>query len=176
MPQFDSSTFTSQIFWLVVNFSLLVFFIVKFYFPRLKNTLSTRNALLNESVEGVEPFISEKEKILKESHETLMSARLKASQLIRKNLEETEHHKTVEIMKFDEQALNRSKKIYKALEAGRREEAAKIGDASQTLVKDILHKILPPAVSKDFESKLKDQDILQISNDFLKKHLMQKEG
>ena len=48
MPQFDSSSFISQLFWLALCFSILYFFLSSVYLPRIRSILATRR----EKIEG----------------------------------------------------------------------------------------------------------------------------
>ena len=47
MPQFDSSSFVSQIFWLVVCFSLLYYFMSKVYLPKIRSILQKRGEAID---------------------------------------------------------------------------------------------------------------------------------
>ena len=49
LPQMDISTFPSQIFWLVVTFSILYMFMWKFVIPKLRITIEERrDKILND--------------------------------------------------------------------------------------------------------------------------------
>jgi len=45
MPQFDSVPFLTQYFWLVLTFSVLYFFLEKYYLPSIARTLRLRRTL-----------------------------------------------------------------------------------------------------------------------------------
>lgn len=54
MPQFDVSTFHSQIFWLVVSFSLLYLFVSLVIAPSVSKTLDLRSSFIEENLKEAE--------------------------------------------------------------------------------------------------------------------------
>lgn len=47
MPQFDPSSFASQIFWLAICFGLLYFAMSKVFLPRIRDILHNRDTVIN---------------------------------------------------------------------------------------------------------------------------------
>ncbi len=56
MPQFDVSSFSSQLFWLVIVFGFLYFLISKFIAPKAESILTHRNRFLEENVNDAEEY------------------------------------------------------------------------------------------------------------------------
>lgn len=54
MPQFDISTYYSQIFWLIIVFGLLYIFICKFVTPKAKQILDNRQNFISDNVSNAE--------------------------------------------------------------------------------------------------------------------------
>jgi F-type H+-transporting ATPase subunit b len=50
MPQLDISNFSSQIFWLIICFTILYFYLSKIIIPRIDNIISTRKNIIEEDV------------------------------------------------------------------------------------------------------------------------------
>mgnify|MGYP000537689882 CR=1 FL=1 len=50
LPQMDISTFPSQIFWLVVTFSILYMFMWKFVIPKLRITIEERRDKISNDI------------------------------------------------------------------------------------------------------------------------------
>ena len=53
LPQMDISTFPSQIFWLVVTFSILYIFMWKFVIPKLRTTIEERRDKISNDINEV---------------------------------------------------------------------------------------------------------------------------
>ena len=49
MPQFDPSTFASQLFWLIICFGLFYFSMSKIFLPRIRDTLKDRHNNINDN-------------------------------------------------------------------------------------------------------------------------------
>lgn len=56
MPQFDVSSFSSQLFWLVIVFGFLYFLISKFIAPKAETILMQRNSFLEENINHAEEY------------------------------------------------------------------------------------------------------------------------
>ncbi|HJD55687.1 MAG TPA: ATP F0F1 synthase subunit B' [Rickettsia endosymbiont of Pyrocoelia pectoralis] len=65
MPQFDIGTYYSQIFWLVVTFSLLYVFVSKLIVPKAEKIINNRKINIEENVESADNLALETEKLSK---------------------------------------------------------------------------------------------------------------
>jgi len=63
MPQFDITTYYSQIFWLIVTFSLLYIFACKFIIPKAKEVLNNRQFYIEENIANADKLALEVEKL-----------------------------------------------------------------------------------------------------------------
>ena len=68
MPQFDVSSFSSQLFWLVIVFGFLYFLISKFIAPKAESILTQRNSFLEENINYAEEY-SKKAKSIEQLRE-----------------------------------------------------------------------------------------------------------
>jgi F-type H+-transporting ATPase subunit b len=82
MPQFDPSTFTSQLFWLIVSFSILYLIVSKFGIPRLNDVLEQRQRVINDDLNYAESLNAEARQILEEYDKTIQEAKQQASNTI----------------------------------------------------------------------------------------------
>ena len=58
MPQFDTTFFSSLIFWEVISFAVLFWILYKFAFPPILEALETRERKIRDSLEQAERQIS----------------------------------------------------------------------------------------------------------------------
>jgi F-type H+-transporting ATPase subunit b len=74
MPQFESSFFSSLIFWEVVSFGILFFVLYKFAFPGILAILEEREKKIKDSLDQAERHRAESERTLKEYEAKLSAA------------------------------------------------------------------------------------------------------
>ena len=79
MPQFDPSTFTPQLFWLVLTFSVLFVAMWRHALPRLSGILEARRQRIASDLEKAAAFKAEAEQVAAEYEKALTEARDKAA-------------------------------------------------------------------------------------------------
>ncbi len=88
MPQLDPSTFTSQLFWLVVTFVVLYIIVVRKALPRISEVLEARQAKIDDDLQVASNRKEEAAKVLAEYEEMLAASHAKAHELLRAAQEE----------------------------------------------------------------------------------------
>ena len=86
MPQFDFSTFSSQIFWLAICFSALYFSMSRIFLPRIKHIMQERNAEINKN----EAARNQIEKQIDEIKETTEKLRETAKEQYKTSIEQAQ--------------------------------------------------------------------------------------
>lgn len=71
MPQFDINTYYSQIFWLIVTFSLLYIFVYKFIVPKIERVLNNRQSNIQDNIAKADELALEIEKLNKYYNEEI---------------------------------------------------------------------------------------------------------
>jgi F-type H+-transporting ATPase subunit b len=79
LPQLDAGTFPSQIFWILVGFSLVYLFISRKVTPEIEQTLRARTDHLNDLFKRARRLRSEAEKLESDARIALENARSKFS-------------------------------------------------------------------------------------------------
>ena len=89
MPQFqfDSNLWQSQIFWLVITFTVLLFLVHSVIAPRIQKIFDAREQKLTADMTRAEELKVEIEKMLTAKEELLATARQDADDLYRKEME-----------------------------------------------------------------------------------------
>ena len=59
MPQFDPSTFSSQLFWLLICFLVLYWIVAKFAVPRIGDILEQRGRVVQDDLDRAESLKGE---------------------------------------------------------------------------------------------------------------------
>ena len=81
MPQLDPTYWASQVFWLILVFSILYISIAKFYLPKIKNNLDNRESKIKEDLEDANKFKDQSEIKLKEYEKILENAKKEVSKI-----------------------------------------------------------------------------------------------
>lgn len=88
LPQLDLSTYSSQIFWLLLCFCLLWFMMSVFVTPKIADVIEQRKRKINEYIKKADNLNSQAKLALDNYHETLSQAEKKAEQEIAKEQKE----------------------------------------------------------------------------------------
>lgn len=81
MPQLDPSSFASQIFWLIIAFTMLYFFMSKFFVPRISQIVDGRENSVKANLETAEKLVAEQKAIKLEIAKLLEEARKTGSEI-----------------------------------------------------------------------------------------------
>lgn len=82
LPQFDPTSWPSQIFWLTVFFIILYFVYAKFILPAIGGTIEKRAAMIAQNVTAAEALSKQAERLRAEVNEGLKSAGHTAADLM----------------------------------------------------------------------------------------------
>lgn len=82
MPQFDPSTFPSQLFWLVISFVVLYWVVARFAIPRIGDILEQRERVVQDDLDRAESLRAEAEQALADYEAAMADAREQARTLM----------------------------------------------------------------------------------------------
>ena len=102
LPQMDISTFPSQIFWLIVTFSILYIFMWKFVIPTLRITIEERRDKISNDINEAENLKSEAEEILNKYESKISSSNQDAQKIITEARNQSDQY--VDIAKKENEA------------------------------------------------------------------------
>lgn len=116
MPQFEIATYPSQVFWLLVCFSVLCITMRLIVVPRLTRALETREQRLQEDWSQSESLLNKREELKQENLRRLAEARSKAHTMIHQVLHEIHHRKTERLATVEEELSIKTRNIRTDLE------------------------------------------------------------
>ena len=94
MPQLDPTYWASQIFWLILVFTILYISIAKFYLPKIKDNLDNRENKIKEDLDSANRFkelseskLNEYEKILENSKKEVIKIHLESKNKLDKDIQ-----------------------------------------------------------------------------------------
>jgi F-type H+-transporting ATPase subunit b len=117
MPQFDVSTYPSQIFWLTICFVFLCIVMAFYLVPRLASTLEAREQRQQEDWEDSKAFHTARESLRQENLKQLADAREKAHSLIHQTTQEIHERKANRMSILEEELAIKIKNIRHDLES-----------------------------------------------------------
>lgn len=99
MPQLDFGTYPAQIFWLIISFSVLYVFVVRYVVPRavdvferrkdaIERTLAKGETLRNETAILIDEYESKIEKARRKNQKILLKEREKTAEIVRQQTDE----------------------------------------------------------------------------------------
>ena len=86
MPQFDAKSFNSQLFWLLISFTVLYLIITYFILPRIRENIRLRKNKIANDLERAEKIKAEIENMISESNIKLEEAKNQAQKMIKESL------------------------------------------------------------------------------------------
>ena len=115
MPQFNAETFPSQLFWLVITFTLLYLFINFLVLPRIRDNLRLRKNKISNDIERAELIKSNIEKIVKDYEFKIDKARDKANLIVKESAKKAQQDFFSQLEssknKIEQKILNAEKEI-----------------------------------------------------------------
>ena len=92
MPQFDVSSFSSQLFWLAIVFAILYFIVSKFIAPKAESILTARNRCIEEDINYAEVYKKEAKMLDMEKHEKLTEVNIRVEEMQQQAIKLLESH------------------------------------------------------------------------------------
>ncbi len=94
-PQFDPSSYASQIFWLTIAFFAIYFILAKLAIPKIANVIDVRNTQKTNDLTNAEQLNNEAEEALKQYEDTIAEAHDKVRNILHETKEDIlEQHNT----------------------------------------------------------------------------------
>ena len=103
MPQLNPESFSSQIFWLFVFFSLLLFSMHFFFLPKIKNIRFKRNETIDTYLNETKELNKKIEDLIKKMDEEFSRSKILFDKEIKKALEENKLNFDQKINSFDKE-------------------------------------------------------------------------
>lgn len=90
MPQLDTATFASQLFWLLLSFVVLFWVMWKIVIPRIADVLQDRQERIDDDLEKAEKLRNDSAEVLEAYEKTIADGRAQAQSILREASERME--------------------------------------------------------------------------------------
>ncbi|MAO91542.1 MULTISPECIES: F0F1 ATP synthase subunit B' [unclassified Hwanghaeella] len=156
MPQLDTSSFSSQIFWLAVTFAALFILMWKVAVPRVGDVIESREQKIRADLERAEQLRVEIAEAEASVEKALSEARSEAQDILRKAQEKlvADHAKKME--KLDADLAVKMTDAEASIDEARKEAMASIREVAQEVAAASIEKLSGKAASKADVTKAVD--------------------
>jgi F-type H+-transporting ATPase subunit b len=146
MPQFDSSTFASQLFWLYVSFTLLMILLSVFALPKIGGVLEERQKRIDGNLDKAAHFKSEAEAAIAAYEKALAESRAVAHQILQDNAKAIGEQAEARQKALGEKLAAQIKAGESRIQAAKDEALGHIKEVSAELTRATLQRLLGETV------------------------------
>ncbi|MES2252102.1 MAG: hypothetical protein V4482_00255 [Pseudomonadota bacterium] len=116
MPQFDTSTFISQVFWLAICLGMVIFCYVRIFIPRFNKTIEKRLSKIHYDINQAKHMQEQAKLLFEENQKKLNDAQHRAEEQIKAALADLELKKKNQLAHIDDELASSLKAMSKSLE------------------------------------------------------------
>ena len=157
MPQLDSSTFSSQIFWLLICFFSMMFIMSKFIIPRIAEVMECRQSKIDGYLNKANHFKQEAEETLQKYQEALSQATLSANQSLADTKEEMNRFISQKQSELETTLQKRIKEGEETINSEKEKALKEVRGISEKLALDVIKKIgITGIESSDIKATMKE--------------------
>ena len=142
MPQLNTEFWASQIFWLIIIFSILYFLIWKVFFPKITYGLENRKSRIVNDINESEKLKTNAEKKLQEYYKIIEESKKEAKKIIENDKKKLNKDIEIKKQKFEKEIelefLNAEKEIIKF----KKNSISNINKIAVEIASDVLEKIV----------------------------------
>lgn len=110
MPQFDVSSFSSQLFWLAITFTALYFIVSRFIAPKAESILTARNRCMEEDISYAAEYKTKAETLSIEQQEKLAEVNARVEDMQQRATSILESHFSQQREELDSSLDHKKKK------------------------------------------------------------------
>ena len=142
LPQLDSTTFPSQIFWLIVVFIIMYFFFAKKSLPEISGTIENRAERIGNDLDSAERLKEEVAAVQKSYEESLTGAREESSSLYTSAEHAIKEKSETYSVDFQAHAVKQMRDLEKSIENARKKAMEEMSDVAADVAKESAEKII----------------------------------
>ena len=147
MPQLDTEFWVSQIFWLVITFSILFLLLSKLILPKISANLETRKSLILENISTAEKKREESELKIKEYNEIIEKSKNQAKSLLNQTKERLKKDINLKKEVLEKDLSNEIKKVEMEIQEFRERAPERINKIAIQTSTDLLQQLISTDVN-----------------------------
>ncbi|MBF0124317.1 MAG: F0F1 ATP synthase subunit B [Magnetococcales bacterium] len=162
LPQFDTSTFSSQTFWSIVSFLILVALLNKYVIPAIRNILDARSKSIQEDINGAKQSRVDADKALAEYRRLISTARESAAQIMDETRREAIAYRDNALKTLEEESARKKAVVMEEIEQSKRAAMQEIATHAVEIALLATEKLLAKSVTAADANQMVDEAIRQM--------------
>ena len=154
MPQFNRTTFPSQLFWLITSFLILYVFVSLIVLPRIRENLRLRKNKISNDIERASNIKDQVEIMLEEYDKKIEEANNKAKEILKNSFKKSEEELKNQLSITNKQLDSKLRDTEIKLVSYKKEALTNLSDSSIYLSDVIIKKL--------FSKQLKEHEINEL--------------
>ena len=148
MPQFNSETFPSQLFWLIITFLLLYLCMNFLVLPRIRNNIRLRKNKIANDLERSELLKDQIEKIMLDYESKVLHAKNQATENTKNAFEKASHEFNLQLDTVKKRIIQKINKAENEVKEYKKNIENEVSSVSMNLSSSILEKVIGKGLSK----------------------------
>ena len=161
MPQLDPEFWASQIFWLLLIFSILYLIIWKIFLPKITYSIENRKSKIVNDISEAQKLKESAEVKLKEYNEIIKNSKIQAKKIIDDNKKKLDRDIENKKLKFDEEINKELEEVEK--------EIIELKKSSKLSINKIATETTAEIVKQIMDTELNNSSVSAIVEDIAKK-------
>ena len=167
MPQLNTEYWTSQIFWLILIFSILYTVIWKIFLPKITDSIENRKSRVIGDLNGAQELKENAEKILGEYNKIIEDTKKEAKRIIEDNKKKLEIDIKNKKQKFNEEIEKELMSVEKEIKSLKKSSISSINKIAVEVSSEVIKQLVGTGVNMSNVSAI----IEDISKRKIEKHL-----
>ena len=163
MPQLDPEFWASQIFWLLLIFSILYLIIWKIFLPKITYSIENRKSKIVNDISEAQKLKESAEVKLKEYNEIIKNSKIQAKKIIDDNKKKLDRDIENKKLKFDEEINKELEEVEK--------EIIELKKSSKLSINKIATETTAEIVKQIMDTELNNSSVSAIVEDIAKKKM-----
>jgi F-type H+-transporting ATPase subunit b len=164
LPQFDTNYFSSQIFWTIVSFVILMVLLRKYVIPAVTNVLDARSQKIKNDLSSAEQLHKDAEETLARYRKDLAAANQEAAGIIDQTQKEAAKRREQALKELDEELLKKKNAATEQIEQAKRQAMAEVKQAVVDATIMATEQLIRKTVTPDDANQLVDDAIKSIGD------------
>lgn len=156
LPQLDVSTYPSQIFWMIIVFTIMYFFFAKKSLPEISATIENRSERITSDLDSAERLKEEVASVQKSYEESLAGARDESSAMfteIEQSIKEKTEKHSAEFLEFSAKQVQ---DLEKSINEARKKAISEMSDVAAEVAIESTKKIIGVDVDQKYARSVVD--------------------
>ncbi|WP_085441337.1 F0F1 ATP synthase subunit B [Magnetofaba australis] len=162
LPQFDSSSFSSQMFWVIVSFVALLFLLRKYVVPAVNDVLDARAKRISDEIEAAENSRKEAERLLEEHRTQLAEARANINQMMEQAQKDATANREKAMAELDADLSKKKDAAMAEIDTARKKAMSEIRGVAVDVAMEVAEKLIAKSVDKKQAESLANEAIEKI--------------